>query len=217
MARPPTAPPPTQSPNPTQHQTQNQNQDQSSFTTPSRQPIPSPQSHNNTEHDSEPRVRTRGIKSRLPLHPLSHLTLRQALRKTTPGTRIRVRWAQLPDPDYFDSDGSILSINQSGDALVKFDDPHIGTQPMPSTNESIIYYDVQILGVGKLHKPIHLANNVISLNCPTIYLDGGAAPSSGGPGAAAISIHTSDKTTGTLCVNEHSRFYPRVTNNISEK
>lgn len=136
------------------------------------------------------------------------------LKNATVTTRILITWKHFPDPTTYESYGSIIHKNSKG-FTVSYDDANVGVQPMPPTNPEIIITSISVVGISLLQKPLTQHNQPPKHDAPTIFVDGGARPSSGGPAASALYLQC-PAPNGTATVSEHGRFYPAATNNVAE-
>ena len=164
----------------------------------------------------EPYERRRRTRNQKVPECLSPIALKNALKDANIGLRIEVNWSLMPDPERRTDLGTIVSKIGSG-WLVSYDDPDLGTLPLPNTNENVLIYKIVILGKALLNKPITMCNRPINNMAATIFCDGGARPSSGGPGASAIVTVTVNPL--TLATNNEvtdAKFLPRTTVSIAE-
>ncbi len=159
------------------------------------------------------RLRTRTRNTVIPIH-LTDAQIKKQLITATVNTRIKITWSSLPDPTHYEEFGNISAKTKSG-FLVVYDDPNLGTLPMPPQREDVLIHELEIIGQSLFSKQIAASNRPVITSAPSIFLDGGARPSSGGPGASAILLQTPESN-GTASFGARSRFFPHVTNNIAE-
>ena len=128
------------------------------------------------------------------------------------GTRLSVTWTRIGDWEPITSTGTIVARNTSS-VVVHYSD--LGEFPLPPRDPTFGVSNITLQTCPMTLKPIRLCNRRDDLDNPSItahiYADGGARPSDGGPGAAAIHIVHRDGSTVA-----HSRHYASATNNIAE-
>lgn len=149
----------------------------------------------------------------IPVH-LENSDIKKALTQAFISCRISVQWSLLPDPERHSDEGTIIAKTRAG-FIIQYDDPAVGTQHIPPSNESVLIYKVEVLGKAALAKPIAASNRPPQPLATTIYADGGARPSNGGPGASGIVVSKLLQD-NTITSASHSCFQSRTTNNISE-
>lgn len=179
-------------------------------------PAPLPPPAPATNDDDEPRSTRLRSRTRQPLahSDLSNISILRALEGANINTRIRVSWKHFPDPTVYETNGTIIQKTPKG-YTVHYDDPNVGTQHLPPTNSDVLIFEAAIVGTALLDRPLVQHNRSPRHDCPTIFADGGARPSSGGPAASAIYLQK-PAPQGTAVVEEHGRFYPAATNNVAE-
>jgi ribonuclease HI len=165
-------------------------------------------------HTHTPRQHnTRGV--RPSLHAVEQLLEKKAiLNAVLPlpiGSRITVQWTTIGLWDMNESAGTVVA-RHTDHVDVHYSD--LGVFPLPPADPSVGILRLTPQAHPLTLKPLRKCNRPLDLDRPQIshhvYVDGGARPSNGGPGAAAF--HVIDDTH----TQSHSRFYASTTNNIAE-
>jgi len=127
------------------------------------------------------------------------------------GSRITVQWTTIGQWDMNESSGTVVA-RHTDRVDVHYHD--LGVFPLPPADPSVGILRVISQAHPLTLKPLRKCNRPLDLDRPElshhVYVDGGARPSNGGPGAAAFHVIDNSHT------QSHSRFYANTTNNIAE-
>lgn len=185
-------------------------------------PTPPPTQRDQANSDDDEQISSNNLRqkrtrnTRIFTDPLSKAAINRTLSLATIGTRIQVTWSMFPDPARITDLGSITAKTKNG-FIILYDDHNVGSAPMPPVNNDVLIYSIEVLGTSILNRPLNASNRPPISHAPTIFMDGGARPSAGGPGASAILLQTTNNLTNqTATLESHARFYPAITNNIAE-